>query len=451
MINNDLEEQKVLQRMSSPREIISDIRQASFVRSMETARFICVTVAIINIPFLLLALSSQIWLRVGLLSLTQAGFLFGIYSCQPCRYNLKTPWVVLMTCWLAVINAVFTNGAGMGHVTLAWFGILIAIAGLIGTFRFCLIWVAIGAGSVFVVFLLEWVGIAVPDLTPNHQRYGLITLHTVAQVVAMAALIISYRRTLGRFEQQVSRMIDETNSEIIQRKKAELVAVQNAKSKDQFLRNLSHEFRTPLNSIVGFSERLLKKYSHDSALHNALMAINRNGKNLHYFVSELLLLDAVEGTPLEINNANLAELVTSVRENHQALAERYEIRLMLRINPACEKRTHHVDIAKLTQAISNLVLFCIRQSPPGAIDIEVDCADALTQVILRDCSPPLPPSARQTLFETHYEYVLANDKDIPASAFSLKIAALIIERHGGRLNCVTSDRADYTNQIVLEL
>ena len=53
------------------------------------------------------------------------------------------------------------------------------------------------------------------------------------------------------------------------------------------------------------------------------------------------------------------------------------------------------------------------------------------QIVFTDCAKSMSPEAHASLFETHYEYVLSNDKDIPSSAFALKIAALIIARHGG--------------------
>lgn len=408
-----------------------EISRASFTRAAATARMISTVVAFINLPFLVLALAGQVWLRVAILCLAQAGFIVSIYLCQPHRYRAFTPWVVLASCWFAVMNAACTNGAGMGHVTLFWFSFIICIAGLIGSYRLCVSWSVIAVISVLGIFILEQLGVTLPNLTPVKQQYWLITLHTFSQVIAMAALVMVYKKTLAGFELQVHQKIELIQEEVVQRELAEAAALKSARDKDQFLRNLSHEFRTPLNSIIGFSERILKKYTEDSTLTMGLEAINRNGKSLHYLVSELLLLDAVQATDLDLHMARLGDLVGSVITANEALAVRYQLQLVYKIDSSAIEQDINVDVARLTLAISNVLLFCIRQSPPGVITICLSVSEGQHEIVFTDCAKPMPIEAHSSLFETHYEYVLSNDKDIPASAFALKIAALIITRHGG--------------------
>jgi signal transduction histidine kinase len=429
-----------------------EISQASFKRAAATARMISIVAAIINVPFLLLALSGQIWLRVGILAFAEIGFLLSIYMCHPQRYRAVTPWLVVASCWFAVINAVCTNGAGMGHVTVLWFSIIICIAGLIGSYRFCISWSVIAIISVLVVFTLELLGIELPNLTPFKQQYFLVTLHTFAQVILVGALVLTYQRALAGFEVQVHQKIDQVQAEVVQRELAEAAALKSAHDKDQFLRNLSHEFRTPLNSIIGFSERLLKKYSGDVTLTKGLEAVNRNGKSLHYLVSELLLLDAVEATALDLHKARLSDLVESVIKANEALANRYDITFEYVTEEGYTEQDVNVDVARLTLAISCVVLFCIRQSPPGTISVSLDRKQDHYLITFIDCAKTMPKEVHASMFETHYEYVLSNDKDIPSSAFALKIAALIVARHGGTISSSPSETHDgQGNRITITL
>ena len=429
-----------------------EISQASFTRAAATARMISIVVAVINVPFLMLALAGQIWLRVGIISLAQIGFLVSIYLCHPDRYRAFTPWVVLGSCWFAVINAVCTNGGGMGHVTLLWFSFIICTAGLIGSYRLCVSWSAIAALSVLSIFGLEQLGVELPNLTPVKQQYWLATLHTFSQVIAMAALVLAYRRTLTGFEDQVHQKIEMVQAEVVQRELAEQVALKTVHEKDQFLRNLSHEFRTPLNSIIGFSERLLKKYAQDETLTKGLEAINRNGKSLHYLVSELLLLDAIQATALDLHKARLSDIVQSVVVSNEALASRYQIQLLYTIEDGYSEQDIDVDVARLTLALSSVLLFCIRQSPPGLISIQLKKRSGRYCIEFTDCASVMSAEAHNSLFETHYEYVLSNDKDIPSSAFALKIAALIITRHGGAVSSEPSSSSSIIgNRIAITL
>ncbi|WP_054113484.1 sensor histidine kinase [Marinagarivorans algicola] len=403
--------------------------QANIMRTAAVSRWIAQIAAWLNFAFLILAITSHIWPRVVLLSIAQCGFIACIYYSEISRFSAKVPWLLLASCWFAVANAVLTNGAGMGHVTVLWFVILVCIAGLLGGLRFGLYWGGIGGMSILVVAVCEMFKVPIPNFTPEPQRYTLIVMHTIAQMACMVGIIAAYTRALEIYQRQVEEQILAVTKEVEQRKKAEVEAQLLAKNKEQFLRNISHEFRTPLNSIIGFSERLLKKCCDMPELVKPLSAINRNGKSLHYFVSELLLLDAIEATPLQRTRACPAELVHSCCELYRDLALEHELALRLTIEPACLQFFVMLDVARMSQALNNILLFCIRQSSRGVIQLRVEYAlDALV-ITFEDNAQALTHSQKEHLFETHYEYVLSNDKDVPCSAFALKIAGMIMGYH----------------------
>lgn len=418
-----------------------EFAQANTVRTAAVSRRVAQIAAWLNVAFLLLAITGHIWPRVALLAIAQCGFIACIYYSELSRFSAKVPWLLLAACWFAVANAVFTNGAGIGHVTLLWFVILVCIAGLLGGLRLGLYWAGIGSVSILAVVACDVFGIPIPNFTPEPQRYGLALMHTIAQMVCMAGTISAYSRTLEIYQRQVEEQILTVTKEVEQRKKAEIEAQLTAKNKEQFLRNISHEFRTPLNSIIGFSERLLKKYRDMPELVKPLSAINRNGKSLHYFVSELLLLDAIEATPLQLTRACPAELIHSCCELYRDLALEHELALRLTIEPACLQFCVMLDVARMSQALNNILLFCIRQSGRGVIELRVEyTVDALV-IIFEDNAQALTQAQREHLFETHYEYVLSNDKDVPCSAFALKIAGLIMGYHNWQVRVESGETA----------
>lgn len=413
-----------------------DIALASSARAASMSRLMAVVAALLILPFFILAILGQVWLRLVFVFIAEAGFLSAIYLCSNTRFRAQYAWIVMVSAWFSVVSAIVTNGAGMGHVTVLWFGVLVCMAGLIGSLIFTYWWSLIAFLSLLLMFIADQLGIEFPNLTPPNQRYALETLHTFAQFIIIAALVIGYRKTLNRFERKVDLAISDVRAEVVQRKEAEAQALRATKEKVQFIRNISHEFRTPLNSIIGFSERLLKRVEPEGLNEKALSAINRNGKQLHYFVNELLLLDAIEATELDCKVVSVGAILQDVVGSQAELAAENAIELSLQTD-LCERDTQaSVDVARLSQAFANIILYCIRQSSPGVISMKMNLASEELQVSFTDNAPALPDSALDTLFETHYEHVLNNEKDIPCSAFALKIAALIICRHGGAIKAM---------------
>lgn len=419
----------------------TELSHASFLRTAALSRLIAQVVVWINFVFLVLALVGQVWPRVLLLTISELGFIACIYYSHASRFNLKVPWLLLAASWCTVMNAVLTNGAEVGHVTLSWFAILICMAGLLGGARFGLYWAAISCCSIFGVIVCEFLGVAFPNFTPDAHRYALILLHTFAQIVCISCLVVAYSRTQSIYQRQVEEHMAMVKQEVQQRKNAEHKAQMTARNKEQFLRNISHEFRTPLNSIIGFSERLLKKCDELPSFIKPLNAINRNGKSLHYCVNELLLLDAIEATPLQLTRASLVELVRDACQSCRELALKHHLILQLNIDDDCLGYFVNIDIARMTQALNNILLFCVRQSSSGDIRVSVTRSNESLIIEFNDNAPSLTLAQCENLFETHYEYVLSNDKDIPCSAFALKIASLIMSYHKWGLSVMSADDA----------
>lgn len=415
-----------------------DIDLASRARAASMSRLMAVVAALLILPFFVLALLGQVWLRLVLMFVAQVGFLSAIYLCSASRYRPEYAWIVMVSVWFAVVCAMVTNGAGMGHVTVLWFAALVCMAGLIGSLTFTYWWSLIAFLSLLATLTAEQLGVEFPNLTPPNQRYALETLHTFAQLIIIATLVIGYRKALNRFEAKVDGAMSDIRAEVKQREEAEVTALRAAKEKVQFIRNVSHEFRTPLNSIIGFSERLLKRTEPDGLSEKAISAINRNGKQLHYFVNELLLLDAIEATELDCKVVAVGSVLQDVVGSQTELASTHGIELHLQTSLVDSETLAYVDVARLSQAFANIIAYCIRQSSPGVIAIDVKLVGNVLHISFVDNAPALPDSALETLFETHYEHVLNNEKDIPCSAFALKIAALIIGRHNGTTAAVQS-------------
>lgn len=153
------------------------------------------------------------------------------------------------------------------------------------------------------------------------------------------------------------------------------VELNNANSaKTQFLANMSHDLRTPLNSIIGFSKRLIDKYDQqlDKQGINALEAIHRNGQHLLGLINDILDLSKIESGKMELKftPCNLKEIITGCVAdlNDHAIEKGLTV-----LTPSVY--VHQViraDAQRLTQILYNLLSNAIKYTNKGHIAIMVD-------------------------------------------------------------------------------
>ena len=93
------------------------------------------------------------------------------------------------------------------------------------------------------------------------------------------------------------------------------------RAKNEFLAKISHEMRTPLTPIIGYSRLLLKEFS-DSPLKDKLDIIHTSGVKLLNFTNELLDFSKIEAGKVDLNyeSFNIKELFQDIYHEHSTLA-----------------------------------------------------------------------------------------------------------------------------------
>lgn len=153
-------------------------------------------------------------------------------------------------------------------------------------------------------------------------------------------------------------------------------AQRSERIKTVFMANVSHALRTPLNAIITDSQRLLDNEETDSKKLNATMTtINQNGKQLLYFISQLLELSSFDSnmatfTMIEVN---LAELMASYRREAQRDAGA-EVTVVVR-SPLSPHAKGTVDTNLMYQLMTHLLHNALAHTQEGTITIDYDQDD----------------------------------------------------------------------------
>lgn len=180
-------------------------------------------------------------------------------------------------------------------------------------------------------------------------------------------------------------------------------AERSSQAKGVFIAKMSHEFRTPLNSIIGFSRHLQKnlesKFSDRETLY--LDRISRNGEALLKLINSILDFSRSENrhAEAEFNNVSLQELLAEVIDLMQVLIEEKHISLELVLPEDClPVRT---DAIKLRQIIQNIIDNAVKFSSDGPVRVEL-IADALQRaqrIDVVDTGPGIEADKLDLIFE----------------------------------------------------
>ena len=201
-------------------------------------------------------------------------------------------------------------------------------------------------------------------------------------------------------------------------------------AKDDFVSSVSHEFRTPLTSILGYVEILLAD-DPDEPEREMLEIIRRNSERLLTLVSDLLA--SRNGQLIVSPDAvDVAELVRSSVSSALPRAAAAGVELRAETPERLEAR---VDSARISQVLDNLVSNAIKYSPDGG-EVVVSLARENGHLACRvkDTGMGMSPEDTSEVFAKFFRTSNVRRTAIPGVGLGLPISKAIVEAHGGTID-----------------
>jgi PAS domain S-box-containing protein len=206
--------------------------------------------------------------------------------------------------------------------------------------------------------------------------------------------------------------------------------------KSEFLSMAAHELRTPMASIYGFTELLLKRKFDDERRTDMLGTIHKQAHILINLINELLDLARIEarrGKDFKREGQPLQPLVESTVEGLLVHNDSRKVALSLPVEPIWVD----VDQEKLSQAITNVLSNAYKYSPKGG-SIELDVVSRSKEeriecgVRVRDQGLGMSPEHLARLFERFFRADTSGN--IPGTGLGMTIVKEIVELHGGEVS-----------------
>ncbi len=201
-------------------------------------------------------------------------------------------------------------------------------------------------------------------------------------------------------------------------------------AKDEFVSSVSHEFRTPLTSILGYVEILLEDEPAEDQL-EALTIIRRNSERLLTLVSDLLA--ARNGQLIVTPHAvDVAELVRASVSAAKPKADAARVVLKADV-PA--RLDAHVDGPRISQVLDNLVSNAIKYSPDGGnVVVSLAQEDGHFSCRVSDTGMGMSEEDQAEVFAKFFRTGSVRRTNIPGVGLGLSISKAIVEAHGGTID-----------------
>jgi diguanylate cyclase (GGDEF)-like protein len=203
--------------------------------------------------------------------------------------------------------------------------------------------------------------------------------------------------------------------------------------KSEFISVASHELRTPMATVLGFSELLLDEVDPADPRHQYVSVIHQDAIQLSTLVNNLLDISRIETGRLaiELEPVDLEAVVRPLVTMLSAPAPRHD--LVVELDP--EARWVQGDAAKLNQILMNLVGNAIKYSPDGG-DVIVRSAptpDGRVLLSVNDQGMGIPEEHLEHIFERFYRVDSSETRAIPGTGLGLYIVRHLVELHGGAI------------------
>ena len=189
----------------------------------------------------------------------------------------------------------------------------------------------------------------------------------VSQKVDEFGHVISILIAIRDFTEEKKRELEQEEA----LRQAKIKAEKANEAKSMFLFNMSHDIRTPMNAIVGYSQLMKKELSDPKLLHYQEM-IEQSSQLLLSIINNVLDMARVESGKMELDEnydvvGNVSQLVCGAFE-----AEALRKRIELNRNVSVQHKNIMVDTTKMQEILSNLISNAIKYTPEeGRVTIDV--------------------------------------------------------------------------------
>jgi PAS domain S-box-containing protein len=232
------------------------------------------------------------------------------------------------------------------------------------------------------------------------------------------------------------RLIDELRTKNLELESQTQKTLEASDTLKKFLATFSHELRSPLNSIIGFSELLAAQFRDlpPDTIKEFTKNIHSSGRHLQQIINDILDLSKIEAGTMELHIAShpIGQFEENVRRVLAASIAEKDINLVFALSPEFDELV--VDETRFRQILINLVSNAIRfSSRTGTVTVSSSRVGNDIQFEVRDTGIGIRPEELAGLFKPFRQAPSGKELSGQGMGLGLAITKKLVELHGGTI------------------
>ncbi len=204
------------------------------------------------------------------------------------------------------------------------------------------------------------------------------------------------------------------------------------RAKSEFLSNMSHELRSPLNAVVGFSDILLLEGGEEKTS-MIVSKIKESGLYLTRLIEELLDLDRIEEGKVRLEREDI-----SIGVLFSEISSAWRPQLPEGFTLSCESDIRRDSIScdpvRIKQVLNNLIENAVKYSPEGGlITLASQLAVDELWISVQDQGMGIPPVEQKNIFERFQQLESGYKRRAGGLGIGLSLSMKLVDLHGGRI------------------
>jgi two-component system, NarL family, sensor histidine kinase BarA len=297
------------------------------------------------------------------------------------------------------------------------------------------------AGALAVAALIFIVGSAIRRLLSPLQSLSEIMIHNHAtgqhklanvqgskEIQRMAESFNAMMNTLDEQDERLRSHRDQLEAEVkIQTR--ELVEARDAaltsnRHKSEFLANVTHELRSPIQSIIGYVELVKEEVENEGLIDikTDLDKVSRNSERLYNLINSLLDLSKIEAGKMElkVKSMYLSDLLINLEEATAPLLPTNNNQYHAQIN--CKDMLVRMDGEKVLQILINLLSNACKFTQNGDISLTVSLSEQMLRFDVADTGIGIPEEQLHNIFQAFRQIDAGESRKFSGTGLGLAIS-----------------------------
>ena len=291
-----------------------------------------------------------------------------------------------------------------------------------------------------LIFLVPSRYVATNTVDLVNMTIRLVMIFAMLMVVACAAAIFWLLRMQQRaaleVERQNRKRLEKVNDQLAQ---AVEVAEKATQAKSDFLANMSHDIRTPMNAIVGITNLMAREPDMSDKLHTYVSKVQLSSRHLLSLINDVLDMSKIESSEVSLNMepVSLAEMIGQVDSIVRSQTNERGQQFQIRVHSVAHEYVIS-DGVRLRQLLINLLSNATKYTPQGgrvAMDLaELPCGEpgyAAYRIAVTDTGYGMEPEFVEHIFEPFTRAENSVTNRVQGTGLGMAITKSIVDLMGG--------------------